>query len=237
MELIARGRASDVFDLGAGRVLRRYRTNLDVAREARTMQHLRVHGYPVPQVFHAHGTDMVIERIHGRTLFDELLDHPDQFRRYGRLLGELHERLHRLPAPAWLTEGAEGASVGTERTVIIHRDLHPRNVIVSECGPVVIDWTEASAGRASVDTAITAIVTLGADLDVESSVAEQIEPFRALFINAFLQACGADARDGLQQAIDYRLGNPNNTPNEMHWLEQIAPGCLDVFYREQRESS
>lgn len=228
MELIGRGRAADVFDLGDGRVLRRYRAGGDVAREARAMLHLEERGYPVPHVFDAEGTDLIVERIDGGTLFDEMMHEPGQYRRYGRLLGELHERLHRLPAPSWLAET-------TDASVVIHRDLHPQNVILSVRGPVVIDWTDVGSGRASVDTAIAVILTLGSDLDVEPEVAERVEPFRALFIDAFLETCGTDPRDGLEEAIRYRLGTPHNTPEEARWLEQVAPGCLDAFYLEPRE--
>ncbi|GAB3798738.1 phosphotransferase [Humibacter antri] len=227
LQLLARGRAADVFDLGDGRVLRRYRGRIDARHEARAMLHLEEHGYPVPHVFDANDGDLVAERVDGGTLFQELLHEPAQYRRYGRLLGELHERLHRLPAPMWLG--------GSNGTVIVHRDLHPQNVLLSERGPVVIDWTDVAAGSAAVDAAITVILTLGSELDVEPHVAEHVEPFRALFIDAFLETCGTDPRDGLAEAIEYRLGTPNNTQAEIRWLEQAAPHCLDAFYFESRE--
>ena len=234
MELIAQGRAADVFDLGDGRVLRRYRHGGDATFEARAMLHLEEHGYPVPHVFDADGGDLVLERIDGGTLFDELLHEPAQYRRYGRLLGELHERLHRLPAPSWLP-GDGGRSATDSGAVFIHRDLHPQNVILSERGPVVIDWPDVAAGSAATDAAITVILTLGSDLDVEPHVAEHVEPFRALFIDAFLETCATDPRDGLAEAIAYRLGTPHNTQDETRWLEQAAPHCLDEFYLESRE--
>ncbi|GAB3611488.1 phosphotransferase [Humibacter ginsengiterrae] len=232
MELIAQGRAADVFDLGDGRVLRRYRGDGDAQFEARAMLHLEEYGYPVPHVFDAEGGDLVLERVDGGTLFDELLHEPGQYRRYGRLLGELHERLHRLPAPSWLPR-LPGAVDGDP--VFIHRDLHPQNVILSERGPVVIDWPDVAAGAAATDAAITVILTLGSDLDVEPQLAEHIEPFRALFIDAFLETCGTDPRRALAEAIEYRLGTPHNTLAETRWLERAAPHCLDAFYLESRE--
>ncbi|HVX07188.1 phosphotransferase [Humibacter sp.] len=228
MELIARGRAADVFDLGDGRVLRRYRDGGDAALEARAMLHLEERGYPVPHVYDAEGPDLVVERVDGGTLFDEMVHEPAQYRRYGRLLGELHERLHRLPAPPWLADDTEGL-------VVIHRDLHPQNVILSVRGPVVIDWTDVTAGKASVDAAVTVLLTLGSDLDVDPAVAEHVEPFRALFVDAFLETCGTDPREGLTEAIEYRLGTPNNTQKETAWLTEDGPRCLDAFYLEPRE--
>jgi tRNA A-37 threonylcarbamoyl transferase component Bud32 len=239
MELIARGRAVDVFDLGEGRVLQRRRDGGDATREARAMLHLKEHGYPVPQVFGTDGSDLVLERVDGGSLFGELVHEPAQFPRYGRLLGELHERLHRLPAPAWLRAMGDGpVPTDTDRAaVIVHRDLHPQSVILSERGPVVIDWTHVSAGTASVDAAITVVLTLGADLDVEPAVAERVGPFRALFVDAFLQTCGTDPREGLGAAIEYRLGSPDNTPTEVRWLREKASGCLDAFYLQPRDAT
>jgi len=231
MELIAQGRTADVFDLGGGRVLRRYRTGDDVALEARIMLYLEELGYPVPHVFDADGTDLVMERVEGGTLFDEMVHEPAQYRRYGRLLGELHERLHRIAAPSWLDDTA---SVGDGTAVVIHRDLHPQNVILSERGPVVIDWNIATAGSAAVDAAITVILTLGADLGVDAVVAEQVEPYRALLVDAFLETCGTDPRDGLAEAIAYRLTTPNNSPAEAAWLAETASGCLDSYFLEPR---
>lgn len=60
--LIAHGRAADVFDLGDGRVLRRYRSvpvDRLVEREAAVMTHLAAHGYPVPRVHDAAGADLI----------------------------------------------------------------------------------------------------------------------------------------------------------------------------------
>lgn len=231
MELIAQGRSADVFDLGDGRVLRRYRGSMDAALEARAMLHLEEHGFAVPHVFDVDGPELVLERVQGGTLYDEMLHEPAQFLRYGRLLGELHERLHRLPAPGWLSGGT---TADGEDEVMVHRDLHPQNVILSERGPVVVDWRSVGAGRASVDAAIAVILTLGSDLEVEPEVAERIEPFRSLFIDAFLETCGTDPRDGLDEAIAFRLADANGTPDETRWLHEKAPDCLDAFYLQPR---
>ena len=48
---IGAGRSADVYDVGGGRVLRRYRDGRDadaVQREAEVMAHARAHGVPVP---------------------------------------------------------------------------------------------------------------------------------------------------------------------------------------------
>ena len=229
MELIAHGRTADVFDLGAERVLRRYRDEQSVQAEVRIMRHLEEHGYPVPHVFEAGGTDIVMERVRGVTLLEQLVTEPEQLDRYGRLLGELQERLHRMPAPAWLAgPGVPGDAV------IVHRDLHPNNVLLTERGPLVIDWSDASAGRAAVDAAMTVIVILGAELDAGDPIARQVGPMRSLLIDSFLQTCGVDPREGLVEAIEFRRRHSINTDAEERWLRTKAPGCLDPFHLEHR---
>jgi len=69
----AAGREADVYALGGDRVLRRYRTGADTAAEAQVMSYLADHGYPVPRVHAAAGSDLVMDRIGGPTMADALL--------------------------------------------------------------------------------------------------------------------------------------------------------------------
>jgi Mn2+-dependent serine/threonine protein kinase len=233
VHIIASGRSADVFDTGDGRVLRRYRDERTAHREARLMRHLHELGYPVPFVHSADGQDLVMERVSGPTLFEELLHEPGQVERYGRLLGELHERLHRIPAPDWLLdERATGADAGAH-PVIVHRDLQPLNVILSERGPVVIDWENAGAGTASFDVALTVVITMGTDLDMLSATADvrRLDASRGLLIEAFLASSGARATPGLPAALRYRTADPALTDREREWLQRSGAACLGRFER------
>ena len=52
--LVGTGRNADVYDIGGGRVLRRYRDGREersVETEAQVMAHARARGVPVPEVF------------------------------------------------------------------------------------------------------------------------------------------------------------------------------------------
>ncbi|HWU45830.1 MAG TPA: aminoglycoside phosphotransferase family protein [Humibacter sp.] len=238
MESIASGRSADVFDLGGGRVLRRYRDERTSHDEARLMVHLHTLGYPVPLVHESSGRDLVMEHIAGPTLFEELLHEPGQVERYGRLLGELHDRLHRIPAPEWLIEREStetppaGARIPEERhPVVVHRDLHPLNVILSERGPVVIDWEGAGAGSASFDVALTVVVTMGSDLEPFAGGADvrRLDASRGLFVEAFLRSCRADPAPGLAAALRYRATHAALSESEQHWLADHGPSCLDRF--------
>lgn len=68
--LVGAGRAADVYDIGGGRVLRRYRVPPGrpagaaavVQAEAAAMRYLDQSGFPVPAVYDADGPDLVMER-------------------------------------------------------------------------------------------------------------------------------------------------------------------------------
>ena len=121
MRPLAEGRASEIFDLGDGRVLRRFKRGGDPAFEARVMEHARANGFPVPAVHEVRGDALVLELIEGPTMLAAI-----DLERHPADLARLHERLHEIPF--------EGAA-------LLHLDLHPDNVILSPAGPVVIDWT------------------------------------------------------------------------------------------------
>ena len=71
--LVGAGRNADVFDVGDGRVLRRYRDGREARRvdtEAQVMVRARASGVPVPEVFDVSGCDIVMERAAGPTMLD-----------------------------------------------------------------------------------------------------------------------------------------------------------------------
>jgi Ser/Thr protein kinase RdoA (MazF antagonist) len=163
VKLLAEGRASEIFDLGGGRVLRRFKRGGDPAFEARVMGHARSHGFPVPAVHEV--------REDG---------HPT-------VLAGLHRRLHEIPF--------EGAA-------LLHRDLHPENVILSPNGPVVVDWTNAAAGEPALDVALVWVILVGTG-----------DPFAARFARRFV-AHFDSWEAGLDGAVAYRLADPNVTDEE-----------------------
>ena len=155
--LLASGRAADVFDLGDGKVLRRYRPRatgaaLDAEPESRAMAHVRERGYPVPKVHEVDGADLVMDLVEGPTMLEALEAAPWKVVWHARVLARLQRRLARIAAPDWML--AESADAEHPQSVL-HLDLHPMNVILSPNGPVVIDWTNAAGGPAGFDGALT----------------------------------------------------------------------------------
>src|SRR5689334_14492692 len=99
MRLIARGRASELFDLGDGRVLRRANGRADYRREASVMRHVRGFGYPAPAVVDVLPDGLVLERVAGPTMAEELRRRPDTGMHHAAILAGLHDRLHEIVAP------------------------------------------------------------------------------------------------------------------------------------------
>jgi Ser/Thr protein kinase RdoA (MazF antagonist) len=152
LKVVGTGRTADVFEHGPGKVLRRYRAPRDTQREVAAMEHARTHGFPVPAADALNETDIVMERVPGATMLDDLGRRPWLISRHAATLAELHDRLHAIAAPSWLP-----APVGVG-DAMLHLDLHPDNVILTGHGPVVIDWPNAARGPAAADVAHTWMV-------------------------------------------------------------------------------
>ena len=210
--LLASGRAADVYDLGDGTVLRRYRTVPgDVHLEARVMEYVRERGYPVPEVHRVEGWDLVMERVDGPTMLEAMQAAPWKALWYARRLARLQHKLARIPAPSWLfAPGIEETELGHAQSVL-HLDLHPMNVILSQRhGPVVIDWTNAAAGPAGFDGAITYV-------EMATYVMESARDrfLQRVVVEAFRRVRGKRLIDPyVVAACDHRLADANTEPDE-----------------------
>jgi Phosphotransferase enzyme family len=100
----------------------------------------------VPEVFDVAGCDIVMEWADGPTMLTVLGRRPLTFRRQARLLARLRAVVHAVPAPEWLP-APFGDAGGAQ--VLLHRDLHPQNVILTAGGPQIIDWEGAACAAAA----------------------------------------------------------------------------------------
>jgi len=214
--LLARGRDCEVFALDDRRVLRRYREARCTPREAAVMERARANGYPVPRVHDLTPTDLVMDRVAGPAMADDLIRRPWRLRQHARTLASLHHQLHDIPAPAWLD-----APLG-DGPVLIHLDLHPLNVILGPEGPVVIDWTNARRGNGDADVALTWLLTMTGQID--DGAAKQIvtaigrRSFARLFLARFVRA-GVMAQ--LDAAAAYKLHDPNLRAGERAAIHRV----------------
>ena len=206
--LIAKGRSADVFEYGDSTVLRRLRDGRRVAEaEPAVMRAVRAAGYPVPEVFEVDGPDMVMERVAGVDMVKGIERRPWRGRRYGRILADLHRRLSEIPWDGGRhVPGAYGAP-----EVYVHGDLHPMNVILTDQGPVVIDWEGARVGPRDADVAITwMLMEIGEVDDVPWYLRPIVGLVRAQLLNAFLAGVPTPSAATIRAVCEHRLTRDRN---------------------------
>jgi tRNA A-37 threonylcarbamoyl transferase component Bud32 len=163
------------------------------------MEHARAHGFPVPAVVEVRDDALVLERIAGPTMLEAI-----EVERDAAALAQLHGQLHAIPF--------EGAA-------LLHRDLHPANVILSTSGPVVIDWTNAGAGDPAFDVALVWVICTGLG-----------DPFAEEFGKRFVSYFDG-WEHGLRDALVFRLADPNVTDAERARLRHSAGARGDASPR------
>ncbi len=214
---LAEGRDSEIFEHGQGRVLRVARDGRSLVDEAEVMGHARSHGYPCPAVHDAGEGYLVMDRLEGPTMMQVVGRPPFPLRRSGHLLAQLHDRLHRIPAPPVLRD----APLAGEW--LVHRDLHPMNVIMTPDGPMVIDWANACAGDPALDLADTWVLFACATAPA-SGIDRWVVPIgRRVLLRAFLSRIDTtSARRAIPAAVEHRLTDPNMSPDERARMRTFA---------------
>ena len=223
--LIGAGRNADVYDIGGGRVLRRYRDGRDprgVEQQAQVMRHARAFGAPVPEVFEVSGPDIVMERADGPTMLEALGRRPWTLRGQARLLARLHHLVHQVPAMPGLA--AVGGDEDGDDQVLVHRDLHPLNVILTPTGPLIIDWEGAANAPAVYDVALTWAILGFSDVPEGGLKAMLIRSLQAAFTRTFVRAAGPIDETWRAMAVRHRLADPNTLPTERARLERLPHG-------------
>ena len=176
-KILASGRDGDIFEFAPGLVLRKTRDGRSIAHEARTMRYVADHGYPVPHIeaVRAEGTEIIMERIDGPIMVDAMVRPPWRLGDHLRTLADLHDRLHRIPAPDWLPAMSDPEGHGN---CVLHLDLHPLNVIMSARGPVVVDWPNARGGDPMVDVALSYALIACGEIPLPRPVAAAVNAVR-----------------------------------------------------------
>ena len=140
-------------------------------------------GAPAPRF---HGIEMIggraasiYQRVHGRSMWEHMLEHPAQLPTHTRTLAELQAHLFALVPPVALPaqrdrlrckireassrvdpslDGALALVPPSAPSRLCHGDLHPGNVIMASDGPVIIDWFDAARGDHVADIARTSLL-------------------------------------------------------------------------------
>jgi aminoglycoside phosphotransferase (APT) family kinase protein len=218
--LLASGRDCDIFEYGAGLVLRRSRKGHSLAPEWRSMEYLRGQGYPVPAVkeLSEDGCELVMERVEGPSMLEALAHAPWTIGRQASTLADLHIRLHEIEPPPFLLPApvAPGGS-------IVHLDLHPLNVIIGRKGPVVIDWTNAALSHPAMDVAVAWLLMAVGEIPGSGAMAKLLGFARGRLIAAFLAHFDvAEVAAHLRGAVEWKSRDPNMGSREVGAMRQLV---------------
>lgn len=156
-----------------------------IIAEAEHAHAVRGSGAPVPRFLGMEQVNgraaSVWERVDGRSLWQEIVDRPEGSAHFGALLADVHEALFTLVPPVTLpsqrdrlttkirlaaatldTGHAEALALLPRSSPgrVCHGDLHPSNIILSEDGPMIVDWFDASRGDPVADVARSCVILL-----------------------------------------------------------------------------
>jgi thiamine kinase len=184
---IAEGREAEIFAWDEGTVLRLYRdpaagplADREMAVLAAVRSVMPLVPAPSARIVHDGRPGIVMERIDGLGVYDEITRQPWRTWALAALVGRLHAELHAVIAPASLpdTRGVLRARILGEPDVpadlrdaavaaldglpdgdrLCHGDFQPDNVILRPEGVIIIDWGQATRGDPDADFARTSIM-------------------------------------------------------------------------------
>jgi uncharacterized protein (TIGR02172 family) len=182
--LVAKGFTSNLYAWGETHVLKLFHGWVPLERidgEYRTSKAVHSAGLPVPapmeRVSVGAQSGIIFERVAGVSMYRRIRAKPWLLFQAARRLAELHAQLHRCVAPPELPSQRERIANGIDvsqilsesakravrqqlaelpdGTAVCHGDFHPENIILTERGPIVVDWGSATRGDALGDVACT----------------------------------------------------------------------------------
>jgi aminoglycoside phosphotransferase (APT) family kinase protein len=178
---IGEGGSSEVFLWGSDHVLKLFRSEFAHAAEMEVERTRAVYeaGLRCPRIVEVvtleGRTGIVFEKIDGADLLEGLRSRTQQPAAIGERLAEVHADVHIHRSSALPTLGqlvADATSVSDEvrhsirlqlealpeGTAVCHGDLHPGNVVLSERGPVILDWVNAHSAHPASDVARSVVL-------------------------------------------------------------------------------
>lgn len=213
--LLASGRTADVHEAAPGTVVKLFRpwvSEAYVASERLKASAVHAMGVPAPavgeMVRQGGRFGLVFERIAGLSMLDRLGRDPDSIQPLARRMAGLQRSVHDRRAPEDIPAQrdllAEKISSSTllgevQRRELLdrlarlpdgdrlcHGDFHPGNIMLTDRGPVIIDWADACRGNPAGDVARTSILFFGY---IENVLTEEFERAAVrLFHQTYLDA-------------------------------------------------
>jgi aminoglycoside phosphotransferase (APT) family kinase protein len=222
-QAISRGRHAEFYALEPDRVLKLFRPGFSrpaIEAELRHAAAAHAAGIPTPRpegIIESNGrSGIVFERCTGPTLFHVIASRAAPAERLAQMFFGLQRAIHAAtPAgfpdlkeqlAAKIARAARAGAALRQRALealarlpagaaACHGDFHPANVIMSDRGPVVVDWVDAGRADAALDAARSLLLLRYARPGGISD--EQ----RAAFVEAYA-ACVREAWSGRMDVIE-----------------------------------
>ena len=184
--LLGRGRVAEVFTWADDLVLKLFyegSSSNTIEQEAHISRLVHKVGLATPAVGDVVEVDgrqgIIYERLTGPSMLAEMSSKPWKLIRSAKTLSELHAAMHHnviteLPSQRQaLRNSIASVSVLSEDKIDIvlkltdklpdgdilcHGDFHPDNIVMTERGGIIIDWTTGSRGNPLADVARTSLI-------------------------------------------------------------------------------
>jgi len=220
--LISIGSEWELRHYGPDHVIRTSTREQDLSREAEALEIMASRGFPAPQLAERlSASALVIERIEGPTMLEDLTSRPWTLNRHAKNLARLHKALGTIPAPSDWERVSEGDS-------IVHLDLHPGTIKMSNGKPIVLNWNRSSRGSSSFDAAVTYVILRTAESNSGRLSHLLIGSLRKRFAKVFVNEFGAaEVFAQVRGAAELRLLDLNLSPTEREAVFALARGELD----------
>jgi len=242
----ALGKTAEIYMYGEDAVLKLFRLGVpldDVEAEQHKARIAHSIGIPTPVVgevvFQGGRIGLVFQRVDGVSVIERLLAASDDIDSLAQLMAHLHVRLHQAKSPAGLPAQREIVAARISRCRLLstderntllgalnelpsgeslcHGDFHPGNVMLTEQGPVVIDWLDASVGNPVGDVARTSLLFL------THMANDRLEPGRLAAVRRFHEIY-------IEQ---YKALNSGSWFGYEKWIPIMAAAKLHEGNREQ----
>ena len=183
---IAQGRTAEIYFWDDGHVLKLYRDWCPpdwVEYEATVAGAIHAAGIPSPEtgeILEVNGRrGLVYERLEGSSMLQDMNARPWKLIDHARCLADLQVQINQksipgLPSykdrlrfdidrsahlsPALQEEALAALDTLPDAENVCHGDFHPGNVILTDAGPIVIDWMTACSGSRWTDVARTRLL-------------------------------------------------------------------------------
>jgi uncharacterized protein (TIGR02172 family) len=229
---IAVGRTAEIYAWDADHVLKLFRAWMPAsaaAYEARIARAVYETGIRVPAVGDVVTVEgragILYERIEGVSMMTALGRQPWKFARFARDLADLHAEMHRhrtpeLPAQKerliekinaagpladhLKVKAVQALTAMPDDNRLCHGDFHPDNVLITDEGPMIIDWVDATQGHPMADVARTSLLLSTGALppEVPKPVRRLIAVLRHLFHTRYLKRYLHQRRPSSRRALE-----------------------------------